>query len=76
MIPTHFFCADLCCSALAEHFHPKAGDVYWWDEEELISNNSEKTSYRARMVIRLKSKGIDHVMGWSSKLAFRKPARS
>ena len=76
----------MCCtvltlwmsSALSEHFNPKPGDVYWWDEEQLIPNNypySDKASYRARLVIRLKSKGIDHVMGWSSKLAFLKVAR-
>lgn len=76
----------MCCavltlwisSALSEQFNPKPGDVYWWDEEQLIPNNypySDKASYRARLVIRLKSKGIDHVMGWSSKLTLLKVAR-
>jgi len=63
-------------SCLQDNLHPKPGDVYWWEEEQLTSLNTEKTSYRARLILRLKSSRKDDcVMQWSSKMVVKKAAR-
>ena len=44
-----------CGSCLQAYFDPRPGDVYFFEEEELISQHSEKTSFRARVVLRRKN---------------------
>ncbi len=63
-------------SCLDATLRPKPGDVYWWEEEQLTSINTEKASYRARLILRVKSSGKDDcIMPWSSKMAVTKAAR-
>ena len=72
-------CADgkgVLHSCLDATLRPKLGDVYWWEEEQLTSLNTEKASYRARLILRVKSSGRDDcIMPWSSKMAVNKAAR-
>ena len=63
-------------SCLQTYFDPRPGDVYFFEEEELISLHSEKTSFRARIVLRREDASFpDLVMEWSCKMVLQKPAR-
>ena len=73
-----------CCGRCGNqqvHFHLAALLTAIFDDHGMMQSSlpelfTEKASYRARLILRVKSSGKDDcTMPWSSKMAFKKAAR-